>query len=165
MYIFLVSIPGFTDVNTRQLVVNCHIEELKNSVVKMVKAGHPVVLSCDVWQSSEDNIGLLDPDLYDISVRATSLRFCVTFTLGAELDLQTAFDFGLNLSTPDRLRVGAESRQHVVVWAVHLDTNTGKPLRYKVENSWGANYGRGGWYAMTDKWFDKCVFSVLSSRT
>lgn len=48
----------------------------------------------------------------------------------------------------------------MVITAVHLD-GSGKPLRYKVENSWGDGPGEKGWFVMTDAWFDQFVYQVV----
>ncbi len=48
----------------------------------------------------------------------------------------------------------------MVISGVHLDAS-GKPVRYKVENSWGDAAGNKGYYLMTDAWFEQCVFSLL----
>jgi bleomycin hydrolase len=43
----------------------------------------------------------------------------------------------------------------MVISGVHLDPQSGKPQRYKVENSWGENNGEKGYFVMTDRWFDE----------
>jgi len=42
----------------------------------------------------------------------------------------------------------------MVISGVHLDT-AGRPIRYKVENSWGEASGHEGYMVMTDKWFEE----------
>lgn len=41
----------------------------------------------------------------------------------------------------------------MVITAVHLDKE-GKPVRYRVENSWGL-VGDKGYFVMSDNWFDE----------
>ena len=45
----------------------------------------------------------------------------------------------------------------MVISGVHLDPS-GKPVRYKVENSWGEKPGDKGYFVMTDAWFEQYVF-------
>jgi len=42
----------------------------------------------------------------------------------------------------------------MVITAVHLD-DEGKPVRYRVENSWGSDTGNEGYFVMTDAWFEQ----------
>ncbi len=42
----------------------------------------------------------------------------------------------------------------MVISGVHLDS-AGRPVRYKVENSWGEKAGHEGYFVMTDKWFEQ----------
>ena len=42
----------------------------------------------------------------------------------------------------------------MVISGVHIDA-TGKPVRYRVENSWGPEVGEKGYFVMTDAWFDE----------
>lgn len=42
----------------------------------------------------------------------------------------------------------------MVISGVHLDS-AGRPIRYKVENSWGDTAGNDGYFVMTDKWFEQ----------
>jgi hypothetical protein len=53
----------------------------------------------------------------------------------------------------------------MVISGVHLDPKSGKPLRYKVENSWGENSGDKGFFVMTDRWFEQYVYSRLPFYT
>ena len=51
----------------------------------------------------------------------------------------------------------------MVITGVDLDEN-GKPLKWKVENSWGKDVGFDGYYVMDDKWFDEYVYQILLDR-
>ena len=48
----------------------------------------------------------------------------------------------------------------MVISGVHLDPS-GKPVRYKVENSWGDKNGDKGYFVMTDAWFEQYAFPDL----
>lgn len=49
----------------------------------------------------------------------------------------------------------------MVISGVHVDDKTGRPVRFKVENSWGDDSGHKGFLVMSEKWFDECVFHVV----
>ena len=38
---------------------------------------------------------------------------------------------------------------------------SGKPRRWRVENSWGVKGGDKGYYLMTDEWFDEYNYEVV----
>ncbi|TFY65547.1 hypothetical protein EVG20_g5548 [Dentipellis fragilis] len=123
------------------LYVNTEVGNLKDAVVKMIKAGRPVFFGCDVGKFSESSTGIMDTDLFDY---------------------ENAFDIKLQLSKADRLQTAESQMTHaMVISGVHLDPQTGKPLRYKVENSWGDASGDKGYFVMTDRWFEEFVYQVV----
>ncbi|THH27731.1 hypothetical protein EUX98_g6454 [Antrodiella citrinella] len=122
------------------LYVNTEIADLKNAVVKMLKAGQPVFFGCDVGKFSDRDAGIMDPALFEY---------------------ESAFDITLGLTKADRLRVNESSMTHaMVISGVHLDA-AGAPIRYKVENSWGETAGEKGYFVMTDAWFEQFVYQVV----
>ncbi|KAI0298154.1 peptidase C1B bleomycin hydrolase [Multifurca ochricompacta] len=130
------------------LYVNTEIENLKNAcnhLYQMLKAGQPVFFGCDVGQFSESSSGIMDTKLFEY---------------------ENAFDISLSLSKADRLRTNESAMTHaMVISGVHLDPQNGKPLRYKVENSWGESSGEKGFFVMTDRWFDEFVYQVVVPKT
>ncbi|KIY74276.1 peptidase C1B bleomycin hydrolase [Cylindrobasidium torrendii FP15055 ss-10] len=125
------------------LYVNTEIENMKAAVVKMIKAGQPVFFGCDVGQSSDSASGIMDTALFKY---------------------ESAFDITLGLTKAERLQVSESAMTHaMVITAVHLDAN-GKPVRYKVENSWGDAVGDKGYFLMSDAWFEEFVFQVVVPR-
>ena len=43
-----------------------------------------------------------------------------------------------------------------------VDVVDGRPRRWRVENSWGDEGGRKGFYAMNDSWFDEHMFEIAA---
>ncbi|KAJ7502730.1 peptidase C1B, bleomycin hydrolase [Mycena galericulata] len=125
------------------LYVNTEIENMKSTVVKMVKAGVPVFFGCDVGKFSSRVDGIMDPALFEY---------------------ENAFDITLGLTKAERLQVNESAMTHaMVISAVHLDA-AGKPVRFKVENSWGPDVGDKGYFVMTSAWFDQFVYQVVVPR-
>ncbi|KAI0645742.1 peptidase C1B bleomycin hydrolase [Trametes meyenii] len=125
------------------LYVNTEIENLKQAVVKQIKAGQPVFFGCDVGQFSDRNAGVMDTGLFEY---------------------EATFDIQFGLTKADRLRTNESSMTHaMVISGVHLDAH-GRPVRYKVENSWGADPGDKGYFVMSDAWFEQFVYQVVIPR-
>ncbi|KAJ3505038.1 hypothetical protein NLJ89_g7623 [Agrocybe chaxingu] len=122
------------------LYVNTEVDTMKSVVVKLIKAGQPVFFGCDVGQFSDKDAGIMDTALFDY---------------------ENAFDISFGLTKADRLQIGESAMTHaMVITGVHLDP-TGRPERYKVENSWGETAGKEGYFIMTDAWFEQFVYQVV----
>lgn len=127
------------------LYVNTEIDNLKTTVVKLIKAGVPVFFGCHVGRSSDSTIGVMDLKLFDY---------------------ETAFNISFGLTKAQRIQTHeAEMTHAMVISGVHIDPETDKPVRYKVENSWGDGYGDKGWFVMTDDWFSEYVFQVVVPKS
>lgn len=98
----------------------------------------------------------MDTELFEYEV---SPYFILAICSGRNSILfKNAFDISLSLSKADRLHTNESAMTHaMVISGVHLDPQSGEPLRYKVENSWGEGSGEKGFFVMTDRWFDECV--------
>ena len=71
-------------------------------------------------------------------------------------------DYGLNKA--DRLRFGQTMMTHAMLFT-GVDVVDGRPRRWRVENSWGKDNGRKGYYTMNDSWFDEYMFEIAAPRT
>ena len=47
--------------------------------------------------------------------------------------------------------------------AVDLDSN-GQPVKWKVENSWGASWGQQGCMIMTHRWVEEYMFRLVVDK-
>lgn len=123
--------------------VNLPIEELKNAAIAQLKDGQPVWFGCDVGKSSERNAGLMATDLYD---------------LGA------LFNTEFTMNKAERLDYHHSLMTHAMVFqGVNLDEQ-GKPNRWRVENSWGKDPGKDGYFVMTDNWFNEYMYQVVVNK-
>ncbi|CAO1614452.1 unnamed protein product [Sympodiomycopsis kandeliae] len=124
------------------LYVNTAIETMKATAIATIKAGLPVWFGCDVGSFSDTSSGIMDTDLFDYN---------------------SAFGFSLDkMSKSQRIELGESAMTHaMVLTGVHLSPQ-GKPIRWRVENSWGnENVGDKGFMVMSDAWFDEYVFQVV----
>lgn len=127
------------------LYVNTSLDAMKASAIATIKAGQPVFFGCDVGQFSDTSSGIMDVDLFDYSA---------------------AFGFSVDkMNKAQRIQTGESQLTHaMVLTGVHLSSE-GKPIRWRVENSWGdVNVGDKGFMVMTDRWFDEFVFQVVIKK-
>ncbi|KAH9808253.1 peptidase C1B, bleomycin hydrolase [Melampsora americana] len=124
--------------------VNTSTDVLKSLVIKMIKADKPVWFGCDVGKMSNSSYGIMDTEL---------------------IDYEAAFGVTSHLSKSERLQMVDSAMTHaMVITAVHLDEQ-GKPVRYKVENSWSDTAGDHGYFVMTDAWFDEYVYQIVLPKS
>ncbi len=123
--------------------LNVDIETLKKAAVEMIKDNHAVWFGCDVGQMLETEMGAMDLNVYDYDL-----------VYGAEFKLDKA----------GRLEYGNSEMTHaMVLTGVDLD-ETGKPRKWRVENSWGDKIGDKGYMYMMDEWFDEYLFEMTVRR-
>ncbi|CRL19391.1 Peptidase, cysteine peptidase active site [Penicillium camemberti] len=119
--------------------VNVEIDTIKNAIIAMLRAGYPVFFGCDVGKFYDRDRGVLDTDLTDLAL---------------------GFNITLSMTKAQRVASGASSMTHaMVITGVHLDGD--RPVRWRVENSWGEAAGKGGWFVMTDRWMDEYTFQAV----
>ena len=76
-------------------------------------------------------------------------------------DIQAAYGYSLNMSKAERLSTGDSRASHgAVITAVHLSKD-GRPVRYKVDNSWSEDEGQKGWFVMSGEWFRQHALQLI----
>ncbi|MCD8324664.1 MAG: C1 family peptidase [Clostridiales bacterium] len=123
--------------------VNLPSDELKKAAIAQLKDGEPVWFGCDVGKRSARDEGIMDLDIYKLG------------------DL---FDTTFPMTKGERLDYGQSLMTHAMVFqGVDLDEEE-KPIRWRVENSWGDESGEKGFFLMTDEWFDEYNYQVVVNR-
>ena len=120
--------------------VNVDMDTMKAACIAMLKAELPIFFGSDVGKFSDSKSGIMDPGL---------------------IDYELGFDIRLGLTKSQRLKTGESAMTHaMVLTAVHVDED-GKPVRWRVQNSWGEGAGTKGWFVMSDKWMDEFVYQAV----
>ena len=120
--------------------LNLPIEELKKAAIAQLKDGQPVWFGCDVGKHSDRDTGVMDLDIRS---------------------LETLLDTQCTMTKAERLDYGQSLMTHAMVFqGVNLDDN-GQPNRWRVENSWGKDPGKDGYYLMTDRWFEEYLYQIV----
>ncbi len=123
--------------------LNLPMEEIASLAIASLKDGRKMYSSYDVGKQLDRKRGYMDLDNYDYG----SL-FGTTFPMNKAERIST-FDSG--------------STHAMTLTAVDLDAN-GKPTKWKVENSWGADYGQKGCLVMTNRWFNEYMFRLVVDK-
>ena len=123
--------------------LNLPMAEIADLAISSIKDGHKMYSSYDVGKQFDRKRGYLDTENYDYA----SL-FGVTFGMDKAQRI-TTFDSG--------------STHAMTLSAVDLDAS-GKPLKWKVENSWGVSSGQGGCLIMTNRWFEEYMFRLVVDK-
>ncbi len=123
--------------------LNLPMDEIANLAIASLKDGRKMYSSYDVGKQLDRKRGYMDLDNYDYG----SL-FGTTFPMNKAERIST-FDSG--------------STHAMTLTAVDLDSN-GKPTKWKVENSWGADYGQKGCLIMTNRWFNEYMFRLVVDK-
>ena len=123
--------------------LNLPIASLKNYALKMIKDSQIVWFACDVGRDNFRDSGMFASNVWDYSS-----------TLGVDLHTTKA----------DRIAYRDETPNHAMVILATDTTESGTPRKWKVENSWGAAQGSGGYWTMYDSWFDDNVLLVMVDK-
>jgi bleomycin hydrolase len=123
--------------------LNVEMSVIKQIAARTLQDGEPVWFGCDVGKMMSTEYGVWDARLYD---------------------LPSVYDTAFTLSKADRLVFHETQMTHAMLFT-GVDLAGGAPRRWRVENSWGADKGKDGFYTMNDSWFDEYVFEIAARRS
>lgn len=116
---------------------------LKEVAIAQLKDSKPVWFGCDVGQYSTRDTGILDLDV---------------------LKVDQLFGTTFSMTKAERLDYGQSLMTHAMVFTgVNIDDNN-EPNRWKVENSWGKDPGKDGYFVMSDPWFDEYTYQIVVNK-
>jgi bleomycin hydrolase len=123
--------------------LNVDISVIKDIAATTIEGGEPVWFGCDVAKMMSNEYGYWDANLYD---------------------LPSVYDTAFDLTKADRLIYHETLMTHAMLFT-GVDVLDGVTRRWRVENSWGGDRGKDGFYTMNDSWFDQYVFEIAARRS
>ncbi len=123
--------------------LNVEMALMKNIAASTLEGGEPVWFGCDVDQMMSSDYAVWDAGLYD---------------------LPAVYDTEFSLDKADRLAYHETLMTHAMLFT-GVDVLDGVTRRWRVENSWGSDRGKDGFYTMHDSWFDEYVFEIAARRS
>ncbi|NSW52525.1 MAG: C1 family peptidase [Anaerolineae bacterium] len=124
--------------------INVEIDVMKQAAMRqIVDDKRAVWFGCDVGKDLERVRGIMAEDTYDY---------------------ENIYGEPFTADKADRLDYGQSMMTHAMVFtAVDVD-EAGKPVKWRVENSWDDKNGDKGFYIMTDNWFSEYMYEVVVDR-
>lgn len=139
---FTVDYIGNVIGGTPILYLNLPMSELKEAVLKQLKAGEIVWFGSDCSKAGDRENGMWDIDQYDYV---------------------SSLNVDISMEKDDMLNYGQSAMNHaMVITGVNLDD--GKSTKWKIENSWGSEIAHQGYFTATDKWFDNYVYQAVINK-
>ncbi len=123
--------------------INLPMEDIAKMAIASLKDSTKLYSSYDVGKQLDRKRGYLDTENFDY---------------GSLLDTTFPMNKADRISTFD-----SGSTHAMTLTAVDLDEQ-GNPKKWKVENSWGANYGQKGCLIMSNRWFNEYTFRLVVDK-
>lgn len=121
--------------------LNVPMDTLKDLVVCQLKDGEPVWFGSDCSKFGDRKLGIWDPD-----------SFCYGEILGG---------MNFSMTKEESLDYRDSAMNHAMVIAGVNFGADGVPNRWKIENSWGEEAGRKGYFVASAKWFDAYTYQAV----
>jgi len=115
-------------------------EKLKESMINQLKDGEPVYFYSSTTSKRIEGIWIDTMDRYS-----------------------DIFDVNLRLEHNDIIKTNGRTGQHCMIFT-GVKTIDDKPIKWKIENSWGDKYGVKGDYIADDDWVNKYVYVAVINK-
>jgi len=126
------------------LYVNLPVERIKEMAVASIKDNTAMYFSCDVAKFLDRKKGVMDL---------------------ANFDYESLMGVTFGMDKKERVQTHASGSSHAMTLiAVDVCEETGEPVKWMVENSWGPASGYQGCLIMTDEWFDEYMFRLVVEK-
>jgi bleomycin hydrolase len=120
--------------------VNIGMAQMKEIAIASIRANEPLWFAVNMAYDQSNKLGLMHDRLFDY---------------------ESLFGLDLPLGKADRARFHAAASNHAMtLMGVDLDKDD-KPKKWLVENSWGVEKGKDGWWTLHDSWFDEHVYTII----
>ena len=126
------------------LYINLPVERIKEMAIASIKDNVAMYFSCDVGKFYSRSKGVLDL---------------------ANFDYESLMGVSFGMDKKERVQTHASGSSHAMTLiAVDICQETGEPVKWMVENSWGPSSGYTGCLVMTDEWFDEYMFGIVVEK-
>ena len=122
--------------------VNLPMDRIKEMAIASIKDNTALYFSCDVGKFLDRNRGVADIENFDY---------------------QSLLGVQYGMDKKDRILTHASGSTHAMT-LIAVDIKEDKPVKWMVENSWGASSGYKGNIIMTDDWFDNYMFRLVVEK-
>ncbi len=122
--------------------LNVPMNRLKELILSQLKDNTIVWFGSDVSFLGDRNLGIWDDNRFDY-LSATGLDY--------KMDKGQSLDYR-----------ASQMNHAMCITGVNLVND--KPTKWKIENSWGTDVAKSGYYIMSDSWFDQFVYQAVVNK-
>ena len=122
--------------------LNLPIEKIKEMAIASIKDNTALYFSCDVGKYLDRPRGVADLNNFDY---------------------ESLMGVSFGMDKKQRIQTHASGSTHAMT-LIAVDLKDGKPVKWMVENSWGATSGYQGNIIMTDDWFNEYMFRLVVEK-